>query len=347
MTRWVRRGGLLLLALAWAGGVVADDAANPVARDLKILTQWFAGEFDNEEQVWFENDPRSATSETDRHLRIHTAHRRLDLPALGDHVFYVEEYRDNDPASVFRQRLVIFDALPTEGVIRMRQGFLRDAAAARGAHLAPEKLAGLTPDGVQFMKDIDPTSDCTVRWRRVADHYEGQMTEKTCQFGEGDERRYSVHNMVLSANKYWREDGSYFVADDRHKAGNQPGSYTQLRRARSYLCDFTFRGEDGRVSQTAAGLRLLNQGGQVEVTRESDGQRFTALLRNKEYPYYEERPDFLYFSFRETGAARSMVYTVNDADSRRFGFNTQGIGAHCHLEGYSFRESLTELEPHF
>ena len=37
----------------------ADDLPTAHARDLLILSQWFEGEFDNEEQVWFQSDDRS------------------------------------------------------------------------------------------------------------------------------------------------------------------------------------------------------------------------------------------------------------------------------------------------
>ncbi len=320
----------------------ADDNSNRHARDLRILAEWFEGEFDNEEQRWFENDPRSKVPEEEREIRVHTAHVRIDMPELGDHVFYVEEYRDNDPTKVFRQRLVTLNARAGAPTIEMRQGFLDNAKELIGAARDPEKLAGLTADAVKFMKDLDPTSDCTVHWRRVGSQFHGAMGPKKCVFGEGERRRYSIHNLVLAEDYYWREDGSYYLASDEHAAGSRRGAYTQMRRAHKFLCQVTFRSADG-ASQTVDGLQLLSQGGTFDVTRESDGKVFSALLRDKEYPYYDERPDFIYFSFREKGAPRSLVYTVHDVESRRLGFNTQGIGAHCHREGYEFREPVNEL----
>lgn len=343
MTRksgWQAAVGAALLLLAQ--GSIADDNVNRHARDLKILTEWFAGEFDNEEQRWFENDPRAAVPEDEREIRVHTTHRRIDMPTLGEHVFYVEEYRDNDPAKVFRQRLVTFSARGESATIEMRQGFFSNAQALVGAAREPSKLADLTAEDVRFMNDIDPSSDCTVHWRRVGAQFHGAMAPKKCVFGEGEKRRYSIHNLVLSEDHYWREDGSYYLANDAHAAGSRRGAYTQMRRANEFVCQVTFRSEDGS-SQTVEDLRLMSQGGTFEVARESDGKVFAALLRDKQYPYYDERPDFIYFSFREKGAARSLVYTVHDVDSRRLGFNTQGIGAHCHRRGYEFREPINEL----
>lgn len=319
-----------------------DYKTDPFARDLKILTQWFAGEFDNEEQVWFENDGRSATPEKEKIPRLHTAHTRLDLPAFGQHVFYVEEYTDNKPSNVIRQRLITFTSDSDAGAIRMKQGFFKDSKAALGAHLDPRKLAGLKPEQVFFMQDLDPDSQCDVFWRRSADQYEGAIEGKGCVFGEGEKRRYSVHKMILSANKYWRLDSSYLVSDDSLYIGTPAGKPVKMRRADVFMCEASFRA-GGKV-QNVAPFRLHNQGGAATIVRRSDNKKFDILLRNKEYPYYDTRPDFMYFSIRHAGEKRSLAYTVNDADSRRLGIDVSGMSIHCHRQGYEFRESLSQLD---
>ena len=79
---------LLLISSAAQAATEAD----PLARDLLVLTDWFEGEFDNEEQRWFQADPRSNTPEDERHVRVHATHQRIEAPEFGEHVFYVEEY---------------------------------------------------------------------------------------------------------------------------------------------------------------------------------------------------------------------------------------------------------------
>lgn len=318
-----------------ASTALADTESDPNARDLLILTDWFEGEFDNEEQLWFERDPRSNTPEDDRHQRVHTIHKRMDADQFGEHVFYVEEYSDHDPTNVFRIRIVIFSSDPELGKIRMQQGFFRDVEGVKGAHTDPEKFTSLTPDDVFFL------DTCDVYWTRVADQFEGRMNEKTCVFGEGDKRRYSVHNLTLSDRKYWREDLTYLVADDSYYSGTKPGHPTKLRKVDQFLCMMSFRSEDG--VQEVHDVPVHSQGGTAEVIRESDGQSFTMMIRQKEYPFYSVRPDFMFFSVRETGEFRSVAYAVTDTDARVVGINSSGIAAHCHRKGYEFRESLAEL----
>ena len=331
----------LTAALPLMPAARAQQPDDPFARDIKIMAQWFEGEFDNEEQLWFEADPRSATPTSERHVRIHTLHRRLSMPSFGEFVFYVEEYKDNNPDQVIRQRLVTLTSDRTANAIRMQQGFFKDPAAARGASSDPDKLAGLTAANVFFV------GECDVFWRRKADQFEGAMADKACVFGEGKERRYSVHNLTLSATKFWRVDSTFKVSDDSLHVGMPIDQPFELRRAKIFICEAAFRNENQTgydSGQIIKDLRLHSQGGLVWITREVDGARYGLRLRDKEYPYYEQRPDFLFFSIRQPDSPRSVAYSVHDSDSRRLGINLNWMSANCHRQGYEFREPLELLE---
>ncbi len=322
--------------LAWSQAR-ADEPKDPNARDLVLISQWFAGEFDNEEQQWFENDPRSQTAPERKHERIHAIHHRLNIPALGGAVFYVEEYRDNDPAKIIRQRLVTFTSNAPLRTIRMQQGFFKDAKVAQGAHVDSAKLAKLGAS------DVSVLPGCDVTWRRVGDQFEGAIAPKSCQFGDGKDRRYSVHNLVLSATKYWREDRSFRVSDDTLFLGYPTDEPHQFNRAKIFICEVTFRGEKrGENEQKIVGLRLHSQGGQAWATR-ADGREIGLRLRDKEYPYYDVRPDFLFFAVREKGKEVSLAYSIHDVTSRRLGLDLGWMGSHCVREGYEFQESLAAL----
>lgn len=324
---------LLLVSFAFLPAR-ADDAENPLARDLLILADWFEGEFDNEEQLWFHARSRS---KDETPVRLHTAHKRIELPSFGDHVFYVEEYKDNNPDAVIRQRLVTFETDLERGAIRMKQGFFRNADDVRGSHNELSKLSGLSTQDVVFL------AECDVFIRRVADQFEGGMDARTCVFGSGEEQRYSVHNIVLSATKFWRDDSTYLVSDDSFFRGTRPGKPARLRRSRMYICDVYFYGEKPTDQQIVKDLRIHSQGGVGNAIRNADGQAFELLLREKEYPYYDTRPDFIYYSLRITGERRSVAYGVADPLSRQFGLNAGEVGAFCHLEGYTFRQLFEEL----
>jgi len=311
----------------------ADDAYDPNTRDLLMIAEWFEGEFNNEEQVWFH---RRSGAGGDEPTRLHVTNRRVDLDEFGEHVFYVEEYRDHDPDEVYRQRLVIFSSEGANGSIRMRQGFFRNPKSVLGAHADAALLEGLTEDDVLFL------DECDVFFRRVADQYHGSMKSKTCVFGEGDERRYSVHEIILSESKFWRIDATYLTADDSFFRGTPPGTQSQLRRAKVFYCSFYFYGTNGET-ETVSELRVHGQGGTTTAVRSADGTTFEILIREKEYPYYATRPDFLYYSIRRFGENRSIAFGVTDPDARQFGTRAGEVGAFCYREGYTFREPVEML----
>ncbi|MEM9881100.1 MAG: chromophore lyase CpcT/CpeT [Pseudomonadota bacterium] len=325
---------LIAFSTALTPGSIADDAENPFARDILILTDWFEGEFDNEEQRWFHWRSRAKGEPA---VRIHTIHKRMNAPQFGDHVFYVEEYKDNDPADLVRQRIVIFSAQPTDTAIRMQQGFFKDAKSLIGAHNDPEKFTQLKKKDVFFM------DSCDVFFTRDAAQFKGAMKDKACVFGKGEKERYSVHNLTLSQEKYWRVDATFLTADDSFYAGTQLDQPLKMRRARVYVCALRFF-DDKRNEQLVDNLRVHSQGGIATAIRTSDGASFDILLREKEYPFYDTRPDFIYYSIRRTGAQRSVAYGVADAGSRQFGANIGELSAFCHREGFTFLQSLEQLD---
>ncbi|WP_432201776.1 chromophore lyase CpcT/CpeT [Erythrobacter sp. W53] len=344
--------GALVLAGTLLAPTQAHAAADPYVRDLLILTEWFEGQFDNEEQVWFEAYPDMLEEGKKAHDRVHAMHRRISMPELGEHVFYVEEYKDNNPEDVFRQRVVSFGTDPKAGGIRMRIAFLRDAKSVLGGYHEPSKLEGLTLDDLFFIEQSDPNSNCDVIFRRHGTQFEGKMTEKACVFGEGERRRYSIHNVTLSEDQYWRADLTRLVSDDTISAGHPENEPHEMRRALPFICNGRFFSnpsstfDDGQTKiQRFSDKRLHSQGGTFTVEREADGQMFEVLMRTKQYPFYAERPDFLYFSVRKEGAQRSEVFTVNDINSRHMGATLPGMSAYCHRVGYEFNEALEVLDP--
>jgi len=318
-----------VLILAVAALALPLQAAQPDdqnARDLLRLSGWFEGVFDNQEQVWFETEGRAKVPETERHERVHAMHRRVDLPAFGAQVFYVEEYLDDDPEKVFRQRLVTFESAREQG-IRMRLWFLKDAKFARGAQAEPARLAALTPSAASTLPE------CDVFWRAEADQYVGRMRDKACVFGKDAGRRYSQHDLILSATKYWRIDRTFNLASGALMVGNPSGVPHKMNRAKVFACDVSFYGTNylqgpGPDDQKFLAQGLHSQGGTLRYLRKADGKSYVLRLRDKEYPYYEKRADFMFLSVRE-GDKPFIAYSLHDPDAGFLGLNLGWVSVSC------------------
>jgi hypothetical protein len=133
------------------------------------------------------------------------------------------------------------------------------------------------------------------------------------------------------------------MSDDSLHIGLPVDQPFRMRRAKIFQCEVTFRNEDGSPARTIPDIRMHSQGGLVWFDPDENGDVYGIRIRDKEYPFYSERPDFLLFSLQKKGQARMVGYALTDVDARRVGFNLGFALGHCHLEGYEFREPLPTL----
>lgn len=130
-------------------------------------------------------------------MRGHGQISRVDLPAFGEYVLYVEEYQDNDPSSIFRQRLYELSADEDEKAVRVELHFFKGSNKYVGAHGDPSKLEGLSPDDTIFVEG------CDVFLKRDGDVIACSIKYKACVFSDSENRRYSDHQLSIREDGYW------------------------------------------------------------------------------------------------------------------------------------------------
>ncbi|MEQ1924263.1 MAG: hypothetical protein ABL952_17315, partial [Pyrinomonadaceae bacterium] len=84
-----------LLTLAFLSTSAQDD----LIADMKLFSTWFEGRFDNFAQHYDDKETKAEHP----HEHIHSIFKRVDLPAIGKDVFFVQQYLDGDEAKVYRQ----------------------------------------------------------------------------------------------------------------------------------------------------------------------------------------------------------------------------------------------------
>lgn len=151
-------------------------------KDFRVFLGWLDGEFDNNEQVAFADELGIPSDDVPE--RIHSIFKRVELPAFGEHVFYVEQYLDGDPAKIYRQRLYSFVLDDAEHAIKLLIHVPEDPAPLAGAHRDPSTLAGLTPAATRS------PAGCEVYWHRRADAFIGDMKPGAWTF----DRDIAVHD---------------------------------------------------------------------------------------------------------------------------------------------------------
>jgi len=297
---------------------------------METLLSWFEGRFDNDAQVFFAD--QLGVPEDARHGRIHSIFRPVDLPAVGEHVFYVEQYSNADPADIYRQRLYVFTPSYDTGEIRLDILAPQDAEAIRGAHLDPSRLEGLSAD------DLIAYPQCAVFWTFEQNQFRGATRRGECRV----ESRRSGNTLVIEDDLLLTEDAIWIrdraeTAEGAYVYGNTAGIAHQLRRARPFQCWVAVLPglEHGDSGEGAApsdwdfqrGVFLHDQGGRAQVT-DSEGRTLELRLRDVVWPDDSRRPSLTLY-VHEAGSDRALSYAWTEGGADRIGINLRWMQASC------------------
>jgi hypothetical protein len=314
-----------LLALVAGPAVAGDPPPAPLAigvleRDLPRLVEMFQGEWDNAEQVGFAEElgyPDNAAP-----ARRHVTIRRVEAPGIGPLVLRLDEYRDNDPSNLGRQRLYAFAVDPAKMAIRMDvltpQGETRLAADADHASLMREAMR------------FNP--GCETLWRRNADQFVGWIEGGACNVrsGGGSGPLLTIGaDIALSTDQLWMTET---VRDARGQNAfpDEPETPVQYRRATGFTCWLAVP----RLSPQegwfyARDLTIHDQGGEVWVTTDETTPRtYGFRLRNVRWPT-GQNADALTLYVHDQKDAPAISYAWASPDATRIGINLRTLQGSC------------------
>ena len=294
-------------------------------RELEYLVAIWPGDYDNREQLSFDTGVGKPDMASGGHLRVHSQVRRVNIPVLGEHVLYVEEYKHNDPTSIFRQRLYVLSADEAAKAIRLQLLFFKDGKRYLGSHNAPEQLAAITDD------DVSSLAGCDVFIRRDGDWLVGAMQPKQCVFGEGDQRRYSDYQVRITPGQYWFRDRILNATTDEVMEQVADFSWHQLEQARWFSCMIDFpREPGGRPVVTHHYIKMHDQGGTFPFTH-PDGRDMVLTMRNN-WSYGMQRETFVIVVQEGDESGPTLVYAWGNPGADRIGVNPGYLRVQCDLD---------------
>ena len=320
---------------------VQVDAAQLQA-DLEQLTEWFTGRFDNH---WQDKEEKALEAEHP-HGRIHSIFAPIDMPELGEHVFYVQQYADGDPSKIYRQRLYSFSTHAERGAVELVIFAPPDPAAVVDAHIEPSKLAGLKVD------DLRSYPGCEVYWERrergtANDHFIGYTIEDACRVVSSRSGRTLVisDDLRLDARSIWIHDRAV-DAEGNYVYGHRGGEPHKLWKARFFDCWTVVRKDAEPLTPPAAegeeadsgewhvwrGVAVHDQGGRFAMVPEgaTEGtfsfEIFEATYRG------ENTVPVLELAVREKGKDKSVAYAWTEPDAGRLGINLRYLQVGCKLD---------------
>ena len=315
----------LLTSLILSISANAQTANDVLDRDFRLMMSWLEGEFDNSEQFYFEDEMKVADDL--RKSRIHITFKKIDLPSIGEHVYYLEQYTDNNPEVVGRQRLFSFSTDYENSNIRMEALVFKDASLVQGAQFEPYKLNGITRDSMRILGD-----NCNAVWHRSAGEFIGYIDPEKCaiESRRGGKLNVSGH-FDLSKDSYWtyesgrREDGTYSF-------GNETPDYLKLNKARFFTCWMGVQNDEMDSGWNfTSNQSIHDQGGEIWMTKTgSNPEKMAIRLRNVQWPYGRGQDSLVIYALKE-GQDAAVSYAWGEYNAALAGINLRWLQAGCTL----------------
>lgn len=314
----------LVALIAWPA-TAQERRYTSLDYELEYLMEIWPGDFNNREQVQFDADTGKRDYDSGAHLRVHGQVSRVDLPAFGAHVLYVEEYQNDDPTSVFRERLYVLSADESEKAIRIQIHYFNNKEKWLGAHDEPSILDDIKPD------DTTTNAACDLLLRRDGAVLTGGIQDRACTSSEGEEEISAEYEIRVGEDRYAFR--SRFMSSETGEealaiAGFQ---WHELRRARWFQCMIDFPYEMGKPAMyTEHYARVHDQGGIFSFTH-PDGRPMTLSMRNR-WSYGMQRDSFVIKVHDGGEPAPDLVYAWGSPGDDRIGLNPGWIRVQCDLD---------------
>lgn len=314
------------VTLASAPAIAQPASPDPVLdRDFTTMMAWFPGRYDNMEQVYFEGE--QGTPDDERHERIHHIFYPIALDSFPGETFYIQQYQNDDPTDIYRQRIYSFEPDYEEGAIRLTIYTPTNTDALVDAHLDPSKLDGLTPEDTQMRPG------CEVFWKRQANQFIGYMKDGACSFVSQRSGKKIIINddLYLSqaeigiSDRAVDEDGNYVF-------GNKAGIPHKNRKAREFKCWVSVKKRAGDNEWSFdPNLIVHDQGGTAWVTTdERRPQKVGVKIRNVVWPSGRNRNSLVLYAYRD-GDDRAVSYAWTEPEGKRIAVNLRWMQASCTL----------------
>ncbi len=256
------------------GAAALAAAANAGDDDRDALIQLWPGLYDMSEELVAGVETESPLAPVLEQQRIQVTVRRVQLPWLGTHVLYVEEFPFDQPFEARRRVLQSTDAgrLP-DGSLRVRQ-FTRKAGAGTPASLTAA--------------DVESSPGCDLFLKREGAQFRGGTRGRECLDVEGSEPRWLDYRIVIGDGLFWYRERKLTVADNELNEELAGFPHMDFDQARLFSCGISWSPGGGARRRALEGVDLHDRGGRARF-KTPDGRELLLELHGRDWPLSEGR----------------------------------------------------------
>lgn len=179
-----------------------NKSLDSLETELNSIMNIWPGKYNNDKQiakvkeeggdVWLLDDTGK-----DGYLQIESHYVKLNNPAIGEHVLYVEEYRDHQADSTYRQRIYTLTKDDSLNIIRVKMWPFKDKKKYVGAYNNPELLNSITAEEISAYPD-----KCDLLVKKEDGKFNMYMNGTDCAFGD----KCFNYQVLLSENIFSYRD---------------------------------------------------------------------------------------------------------------------------------------------
>jgi hypothetical protein len=300
--------------LAMSAATSQADTQADLERQLQLLMDWWPGEYDNHEQIVRQSGGGLSKPVYAPHFRVHAHYLRVELPELGAHVLYAEEYKNGVPADLHLARLYSVAIDQDARALRVKPHDPPAGADLAGAHGDPARVEALAAGTLRTGPEA-----CDLLLRFEGGQFRGGTRPGACQRNDA----YEHLEIVIGPDYYW------FRERRTSEPGGEPawegapapgGAYFELSRVRWFSCTVNYNLE-GKMAETErlATVRLHSEGGVAPIAY-PDGRRLSLVLHRRAFRSPAVRR-FYILRLHEDGHHVPISYSYTQDTAPRFGMN--------------------------
>lgn len=267
--------GLTAFAVTAADNAPAPAPAIPVD-DRDALAALWTGMYDiSEELVTGDDDDDSPLAPLSDQQRVQIDVRRVQLPWLGSHVLYVEEFPFDEPFELRRRVLLSIDGEKTaDGALRVRQYTRKPDAGKSGTLTAT---------------DVETVTGCDLYLLREGGQFRGGTRGKKCLATDGDGHRWLDYRVVIGDGLFWYRKRTLAAPNDELVEEIAGFPHVDLEEARLFSCVVGWAPPKSHGPRKDIDhLDLHDRGGRARF-RTPDGRELQIELHGRDWPLSQGR----------------------------------------------------------
>lgn len=317
---------LLIFSSSLFSSVYAEQETIP-QKDLRMLLELMVGEFNNYNQINFQNNGFLEQQTNTEYSQLHHTKQRINSPYLEGNWIYSQINRVDRDGGIYRQSYLNFFINEDGQIVSQAYSLAQsDKADNKAKKVKPtaDFLNALKPD--QLIRGFG--EECDTHWRREIDQFIGLLDFNTCVIDSKykDEKRLLFSEDIFAKSGYWGREGAY-TQDGKLAFGLEAPEYYRYQRARPMKCWASVHLGDDRW-ELYDNLSTHDAGGSVAF---GEDRQYRLQLKQTVFPatsWSDVLELFLYRGDEE----KAFVYTWTEPGAKHIAANMREVQVSCKLE---------------